>query len=57
MANKERYIEKFKKLYEVKTGNILSDDDALSHFENLVALVGAIYQPISKDSWGKITKN
>lgn len=45
-ANKETYLLKFKKLYREKEGKDLTDQEALVHFEKLVALVSAVYRPI-----------
>jgi hypothetical protein len=46
MVEKEKYIQKFKELHKLKTGNDLTDQEALSHFENLIALTQATYQLI-----------
>ena len=42
MVDKVKYLTKFKEIYERKYKIILSDDDTLEYFENLVCLVGAI---------------
>ncbi len=45
----DKYVQKFKEAYEKKTGNIISDSDALTYFHNLVVLVDAVYKPIPKN--------
>lgn len=47
MPGKTEYIERFKKLYELKNGTKLSDDLALEYFENLAALTETITGHIS----------
>lgn len=42
MLDKQKYIQKFKELYELKNKKTISDDEALNYFENLICLVGAI---------------
>lgn len=42
MLDKKKYIQKLKELYELKNKKVISDDEALNYFENLVCLVGAI---------------
>lgn len=46
MVEKEKYIERVKKLHFLKKGVQLSDSEASDCFEKLVALVSAVYQPI-----------
>lgn len=48
MSQKEKYIQRFKKLYKQKEGKDLSDQEALEHFEKLIVLVEAVYQPLSR---------
>ncbi len=48
MTDKQKYLERFKSLYKVKTGKDLSDSDAMNYFEQLVALVTIIHKPIPK---------
>lgn len=48
MVDKSNYIQKFKELHKGKTGQELSDSEALRFFEELIALVAAIYAPIPK---------
>jgi hypothetical protein len=47
MTNDE-LAAKYKAIYKQKTGNDLSDDEALDQALKLVALVGAIYDPLPK---------
>lgn len=42
MVDKAKYIERFKKLHELKNGKTLSDELAFEYFEKLVCLVGAV---------------
>lgn len=42
MADKTKYIKRFKEIYEKKNGVSLSDDKAFEYFENLVCLVEAV---------------
>ncbi len=42
MVDKTKYIQKFKDLYEAKTGIEISDSEALMGFEQLVCLVEAV---------------
>jgi hypothetical protein len=53
MKDKKYYIIKMQKKYEEKNGRKISDDDALSLFESLVALVEVVYQPVPKNLWNK----
>jgi hypothetical protein len=46
MVDKQKYIQKFKELYELKNKKVISDDEALHYFENLITLVGAVHQPV-----------
>jgi hypothetical protein len=46
VARKE-YVKRLKEIYKRKNGEELSDGRALQMFEQLVALVKAVYQPIS----------
>jgi hypothetical protein len=48
VVNKAKYIERYKELYKQKTGGDISDQEALSMFEQLTNLVGVIYQPINR---------
>lgn len=48
MINKEKYIQQFKELYRKKEDKDLTDQEALAHFEKLVVLVEAVYQPLPK---------
>jgi hypothetical protein len=50
MVNKTLYVQRFKNLYQQKSGSDLSDQEALACFEQLVCLVGAVssHVPISK---------
>jgi hypothetical protein len=57
MVDKTKYIQQVKNIYEKKTGKTLSDVEALNIFENLVTLVSAVYQPISKEFFQEIHKN
>ncbi len=54
MTNKQEYVDKYKLLYEAKTGKKISDQEALVCFEQLISLVGAVYQPI-RDEFFKET--
>ncbi len=42
MVDKTKYIERFKKLYELKNGAQISDALAIEYFEKLVCLVFAV---------------
>ena len=42
MVEKEKYIKRFKSLYEIKNGTTISDEMALEYFEKLVCLVSAV---------------
>lgn len=42
MADKSKYVKRFKEIYEKKTHKVLDDVVALHYFENLIGLVGAI---------------
>jgi hypothetical protein len=57
MVDKQKYIQRVKNIYEKKTGNTLSDVEALNIFENLVTLVDAVYKPIPKEFFQEIDKN
>lgn len=48
MVNKKPYLQRLKELHRRKTGEVLSDEDALVRFETLIALVSAIYHPVSR---------
>lgn len=48
MVNKDKYVQRFKELYERKTGKKISDLEALEYFEKLVVLTQTIYKPILK---------
>jgi hypothetical protein len=49
MIGKEKYIKRFKELYKRKSGKDISDQDAMEHFEKLIVLVSAVYQPLSRN--------
>ena len=49
MVDKQPYIQRFKEIHKAKTGIDLTNEDASDLFEKLVALVDAIYKPISQD--------
>lgn len=42
MVEKEKYIKRFKVLYEIKNGTTISDEMALEYFQKLICLVGAV---------------
>lgn len=42
MVVKEKYIKRFKTLYEIKNGTTISDEMALEYFQKLICLVGVI---------------
>jgi len=44
MTDKIPYLERFKELHRQKTGEELSDAEVLDYFEQLVALVEAVYE-------------
>ncbi len=48
MNNKSKYIQKFKEIYQKKTGKVISDEEVLDYLEKLATLVEAVYQPSSK---------
>ncbi len=50
MTDKQKYIDRLKDIHSKKTGKVLSDDEALSLFESLIVLVGAIYKPVILDN-------
>ena len=43
---KKQYVERFQKLHGTKTGQEITDREALAHFESLIELVRAVYQEI-----------
>lgn len=49
MVYTDKYIIKFKEIYEKKTGHTLTDQEALDYFTHLVNLTKVIYQPIISD--------
>lgn len=52
----EIYIQKLKNIYLEKTGQKISDQLALELFNQLIALVEAIYKPIEEQN-GRTYKN
>jgi hypothetical protein len=44
MVDKRKYLFQLMELYEQKTGEVLTEEDALEHFEQLVALVATLYE-------------
>jgi hypothetical protein len=48
MEDKLLYIKKFKEMYQLKTGLVISDELANEYFEKLILLVEKIYKPIIK---------
>jgi len=42
------YIERLKEIYKRKSGEEITDAQALILFEQLISLVKAVYQPIAK---------
>lgn len=42
MVDKEKYIKKFKEIFEAKNKTVISDAQALEYLEQLVCLVGAV---------------
>lgn len=44
MPEKKLHIDRFRSLYQRKTGQGLTDDDAELYFDTLVRLVAAIYE-------------
>jgi len=48
MDDKEKYIKRFKQLYEGKNNTVISEELALEYFEKLLVLVNAVYRPIKK---------
>jgi len=44
MDKKREYVYQLMLLHEEKTGEVLTEDQALEHFEQLVALVEAVYE-------------
>jgi hypothetical protein len=56
MSNlKQKYIQKFKKVYLEKEGINLSDSEALEKFSKLVILVKNVYQPVEKSQKIELT--
>lgn len=50
MVEKAKYIERFKKLYQLKNKKTLTDELAFEYFEKLVCLAGTItsHVPINR---------
>ena len=46
MIDKTSYVERFKKLYEEKNNENISEDEALEYFEKLVVLVNVVHKKI-----------
>ncbi|MDB5244526.1 MAG: hypothetical protein JWN18_396 [Parcubacteria group bacterium] len=46
MVDKQLYLQRYKQMHRLKTGEDLSDDLALEYFEHLIALVHSIYEGI-----------
>ncbi len=53
MVDKQKYLQRLKVLYELKTGKVISDLEALNLFESLIVLTRAIYKPINKNHANK----
>jgi hypothetical protein len=49
MTDKQKYIERFKKIYFDKTSENVSDQKSIEYFELLVSLVSNIYKPLAKE--------
>ena len=49
-------IEEFKKIYKSKTGQEISDQDALESATKLITLVKAIYRPIKQEEANELNK-
>jgi len=45
----EKALQEFKAIYKKKTGNDISDQDALESATKLLTLVNAVYRPIKKE--------
>ena len=45
----EKALQEFKPIYKKKTGNDISDQDALESATKLLTLVNAVYRPIKKE--------
>ena len=46
MEAREKYLERYKALHKQKTGEELSNQAALEHFNKLITLVRKTYRPI-----------
>ena len=44
----EKWVEKFKEIYKQKTGQELTDQEALDCLNKLITLTRAIYRPIPR---------
>lgn len=55
-ALEEKYLEKFKELYQKKEGKILTDLDVVKRFNNLIVLVKSVYQPIPRSKQDEFEK-
>jgi len=46
MIDNSKYIHQFKKLYEERNGERISEELAVQYFEKLLSLLKVIYKPI-----------
>ena len=53
---KAKYVQRFKEIHKQQTGQDLSDEEALGYFEDLIALVKAVYRPIPVSEARKMPK-
>jgi translation initiation factor RLI1 len=57
MVEKNQYIQQIKDLHKRKTGNILSDTEAMNVFQNLITLLENVYGPITKEVFEGVSEN
>ena len=48
-ADDNRFLQEFKELHRIKTGEVLSDAQAHTRFHRLINLVEAVYKPIRSE--------
>jgi len=50
-TDKQKFIQRFKDLYQKKEKKDISDAEALEHFERLILLVRSVYKPIKAKNY------
>ena len=48
MIDKSKYVQRFKEIYQKKTGEVISDEESLHYFQQLITLVDATHGVIPK---------